>query len=65
MGAMPTPRSVQLDPPAVRVAWLRMLLRVFRQHDRDGLYREMIAETERLIATAERERAASDGALAR
>jgi hypothetical protein len=58
---MPTPRSVRLDPPAVRVGWLKLLLRLFRRRDRDGLYREMIAETERLIATAERERAANGG----
>ena len=62
---MPTPRSARLDPPAVRVGWLKMLLRLFRRHDHDGLYREMIAETERLIATAERERAANDGVNAR
>jgi hypothetical protein len=47
-----------MDPPAVRVGWLKMMLRVFRRHDRGGLYREMIALTDRLIADAERERAA-------
>ena len=62
---MPTPRSARLDPPAVRVGWLKMLLRQFRRHGHDGLYREMIAETERLIATAERERSADDGVNAR
>jgi TorA maturation chaperone TorD len=57
---MLSPLSVRLDPPAVRVGWLKMMLRVFRRHDRGGLYREMIALTERLIAHAERERAAND-----
>ena len=47
-----------MDPPADRIAWLRMLLAVFRRRDRDGLYRALIAETERLIAEAERERTA-------
>jgi hypothetical protein len=65
VGAAPNPRSVRLEAPAVRVGWLNMLLRVFRRDDRDGLYREMIAETERLIAAAERERAADDGGDAR
>jgi hypothetical protein len=65
MGATPNPRSVRLDPPAVRVGWLKMLLRVFRRRDRGGLYRQMIAETERLIADAERERAADGGVNAR
>ena len=60
---MPNPPAPRLDPPAVRVGWLRMLLRVFRRSDRDGLYHELIAETERLIAAAERERAENgDGA---
>jgi TorA maturation chaperone TorD len=54
---MLSPLSARLDPPAVRIGWLEMMLRVFRRHDRDGLYREMIALTERLIADAERERA--------
>ena len=52
---MLSPLSVRLDPPAVRVGWLKMMLRVFRRNDRDGLYREMIALTQRLIADAERE----------
>lgn len=54
---MLSPLSARADPPAVRIGWLRMMLRVFRRHDRDGLYAEMIALTERLIADAERERA--------
>ena len=64
---MPSPRSVRLDPPAVRVGWLNLLLRIYRRYDGDGLYRELIAETERLIATAERERerAANGGGSAR
>ena len=57
---MLSPLSVRLDPPAVRVGWLKMMLQVFRRYDRGGLYREMIALTERLIADAERERAAND-----
>jgi hypothetical protein len=59
---MLSPLSLRLDPPAVRIGWLRMMLRVFRRHDRDGLYSEMIAHTERLIAAAERERAAESTA---
>ena len=51
-----------MDSPATRIAWLKMLLGVFRRRDRDGLYRELIAETERLIAEAERERSAEAGA---
>ena len=54
---MLSPLSTKIDPPAVRIGWLRMMLQVFRRHDRDGLYQEMIAITERLIAAAERERA--------
>ena len=54
---MLSPLSTKIDPPAVRIGWLRMMLRVFRHHDRGGLYREMITITERLIAAAERERA--------
>jgi hypothetical protein len=53
---MLSPLSVRVDPPAVRIGWLKMMLRVFRRHDREGLYTEMIALTERLIADAERER---------
>ncbi len=52
---MLSPLSTKLDSPAVRIGWLRMMLRVFRRHDRNGLYSEMIAITERLIAAAERE----------
>lgn len=52
---MLSPLSSRLDPPRVRAGWLRMMLRVFRRHDRNGLYREMIALTERLLAQAERE----------
>jgi TorA maturation chaperone TorD len=55
---MLSPLSAQMDPPAIRVGWLKMMLRVFRRHDRGGLYREMVALTDRLIADAERERAA-------
>jgi len=66
---MPGPRSFRLDPPAVRIGWLEMLLRRYRRGDRDGLYRgtyhAMIAEIERLIADAARERAAHDGESAR
>ena len=54
---MLSPLSARIDPPAIRIGWLKMMLRVFRRHDRDGLYTEMIALTERLIADAERERA--------
>jgi hypothetical protein len=59
---MLSPLSLRLDPPALRVGWLKMMLRVFRRHDHGGLYREMIALTERLIADAERERAGGKGA---
>src|SRR5215468_2472415 len=59
VGAMLSPLSLRLDPPRVRAGWLRMMLRVFRRHDRNGLYREMIALTERLIADATREDAAN------
>jgi hypothetical protein len=59
---MLSPLSTKLDPPALRIGWLRMMLRVFRRHDRDGLYREMIAIADRLIADAERERAGAPGA---
>jgi len=52
---MLSPFSTRLDPPGLRAGWLRMMLRVFRRYDRDGLYREMIAITERLIAEAEGE----------
>jgi hypothetical protein len=52
-----SPLSTKIDRPAVRIGWLQMMLRVFRRHDRGGLYQEMIAITERLIAAAERERA--------
>jgi hypothetical protein len=55
---MLSPLSTKLDPPALRIGWLRMMLRVFSRHDRDGLYREMIAITQRLIAEAEREQGA-------
>ena len=48
----------------MRIAWLKLLLRVFRRRDRGGLYRALIAETERLIADAERERAATAGGSA-
>jgi TorA maturation chaperone TorD len=58
---MLSPFSTRLDPPAVRIGWLRMMLRVFRRHDRDGLYREMIAITDRLIADAEREQRGDPG----
>ena len=54
---MLSPLSARIDPPAVRAGWLKMMLRIFRRYDRGGLYREMIATTERLIAAAERERA--------
>jgi hypothetical protein len=62
---MLSPLSVRLDPPGVRAGWLKMMLRVFRRHDRAGLYREMIALTERLIADAERERATTAPAESR
>lgn len=54
---MPRSRGLQLDPPAVRIGWLKMLLRRLRRDDRGGVYGALIAETERLIADAERERA--------
>jgi hypothetical protein len=54
-----------VDSPAVRIAWLKLLLRVYRRRDRDGLYRELIAETERLLADAQRERAAGAAGSAR
>ena len=52
---MLSPFATKLDPPALRIGWLRMMLRVFARHDRGGLYSEMIAITRRLIADAERE----------
>lgn len=55
---MLSPLSCRIDPPAVRAGWLKMMLRVFRRHDRGGLYKDAIAFTERLLADAERERAA-------
>jgi hypothetical protein len=58
---MLSPFATKLDPPALRIGWLEMMLRVFKRHDRDGLYQEMIAITERLIAAAERERRDSQG----
>jgi hypothetical protein len=54
---MLSPLSSRMDPPAVRAGWLRMMLRVFRRYDREGLYTEMIATTQRLIAQAEAEAA--------
>jgi len=54
---VPRARGLQLDPPAVRIGWLRMLLRRLRRDDRADVYGELIAETERLIADAERESA--------
>jgi len=51
-----SPFATRLDAPALRAGWLRMMLRVFRRHDRNGLYAEMIATTQRLIAAAEKER---------
>jgi hypothetical protein len=59
---MLSPLSLRLDSPRVRVGWLKMMLRVFRRHDRGGLYTEMIALTERLIADAARENTAKDQA---
>ena len=53
---MLSPLSIRLDSPALRIGWLKMMLLVFRRHNRGGLYHEMIATTERLIAAAERER---------
>lgn len=44
-----------MDPPRVRIGWLKMLLRVFRGTGGAALYGEIIAITERLIADAERE----------
>jgi hypothetical protein len=44
-----------MDPPRVRIGWLRMLLGVFRGTGGAALYGELIAITERLIADAERE----------
>jgi len=61
---MPGPRSFRLDPPAVRIRWLEMLRRRYRRGDRDGLHRGMIADIERLIADATRERGAGDGGSA-
>jgi hypothetical protein len=52
---MLSPLSTRMDPPAQRAGWLRMMLRILRRHDRDGLYREMLAATQRLIAAAEAE----------
>jgi len=60
VAAVLSPLSVRIDPPAVRIGWLKMMLRVFRRHDRGGLYREMIATTERLIADAAREGGANE-----
>jgi hypothetical protein len=57
---VPRSRGPELDPPAVRIGWLKMLLRRLRRDDRDGRYGALIAETERLIAAAERERAPRD-----
>jgi hypothetical protein len=48
-----------MDSPRVRIGWLKMLLRVFRGTGGAALYGELIAITERLIADAERELAAS------
>lgn len=48
-----------MDPPRVRIGWLKMLLRVFRGTGGAALYGELIAITERLIADAERELVAS------
>jgi hypothetical protein len=47
-----------MDPPRVRIGWLRMLLHVFRGTGGGALYGELIAVTERLIADAEQELAA-------
>lgn len=44
-----------MDPPRVRIGWLRMLLRVFRGTGGSSLYGDLIAVTERLIADAEAE----------
>jgi hypothetical protein len=44
-----------MDPPKVRIGWLRMLLRVFRHTGGPALYGDLITITERLIADAERE----------
>jgi hypothetical protein len=45
-----------LEPPAIRIGWLRMLLKVFRRHNKGGLYETLIRDAERMIADAERER---------
>jgi hypothetical protein len=62
---MPSPQSVRLDPPAVRIRWLKMLRRTLGRRDRDGVYRAMLAEIDRLIADAARERPANDAGSAR
>ena len=44
-----------MERPEIRIGWLKMLLAVFRRHGRGGLYDELIAHAERMIADARRE----------
>ena len=52
--------ELSMDTPRVRIGWLKMLLRVFEHHSKDGLYSELVADTKRLIAAAERELCGSE-----
>jgi hypothetical protein len=44
-----------MEGPEIRAGWLRMLLRVFRRHGKQGIYDDLIEQTQQLIAEAERE----------
>jgi hypothetical protein len=46
-----------MEAPEVRIGWLRMLRRVYLRAGAE-LYRELVVDLDRLIADAERERAA-------
>ena len=45
-----------MERPDVRIGWLRMLAKVYGRHPGD-LYRDILADIDRLIAAAESERA--------
>lgn len=44
-----------LEPPHIRIGWLKMLLRVLRKTGGRPIYATLIRDVERLIAAAERE----------
>jgi hypothetical protein len=44
-----------MEAPAIRIGWLKMLQRLYGRHDHEHLYDDLLADTARLIAAAERE----------